>query len=189
MSRTRGFSFDLQRAIQATGVVLRDRGPMDRIRLLKILYFASRDALQETGKPIIGGRASALDHGPLHSEVYNFMKGEADDAEWRTCFESTGHTIQLKPGVDPGRLDLSPYEIELLNRRADWADQFETFDLSNESHKLSEWQKNSPEAGSSRPIFVEDLLDALGITGEDAAFVLNENAAHAKLIDLAIAAS
>lgn len=189
MSRTRGFSFDLQRAIQATGVVLRDRGPMDRIRLLKILYFASRDALQDAGKPIIGGRASALDHGPLHSEVYNNIKGEANDAEWRTFFENTGHTIRLKHGADPGRLDLSPYEIDLLNRRAEWAEQFETFDLSQESHKLAEWQKNVPEIGSSLPIYVEDLLEAVGIIGDDAVFVLNENASQAKLLSLAEAVS
>lgn len=182
MSRTRGFRFDLQRAIQAAGVVLRDRGPMDRMRLLKILYYASRTALGETGKPIVGGRASALENGPLHSEVYDQIKGDADDAAWREHFSNTGHTITLTN--DPGRLDLSPYEIELLNKTAEWAERFETFELSHESHKLPEWQQNKPLQGSSNPIFVDDILVALGYSGTEACEVISENLASERLTRL-----
>ena len=178
VTRTLRFRFDLNRAIQAAGVVLRDRGPMDRIRLMKILYIASRTAIEKTGKPIIGGRLSALDDGPLHSDVYSQIKGDANDLEWRKFFQNSGHTVSLKTDCDPGRLDLSPFEIDELNIAADWAEKFETFELSRETHKFPEWKNNEPAPGSSKPIPVEDVLDALGITGEDAQEIIWEQKSH-----------
>ena len=172
---TRGFKFDLQRAIQATGVVLRDRGSMDRMRLLKILYLASRKALEETGKPIIGGRASALENGPLHSEVYDQIKGDANDTEWRNYFHNSGYTMSLK--ADPGRLDLSPYEIDILNEKAQWAEQFETFELSEWTHSLPEWKANQPAKKGSNPICVEDILSALGMSDDEMQEIINEQRA------------
>jgi hypothetical protein len=181
MTRLRGFRFDLNRAIQAAGVVLRDRGPMDRMRLLKILYLASREALKQTGKPIIGGRASALENGPLHDEVFDQIKGSADDTEWREYFHNAGHTVEMK--ADPGRLDLSPLEIEILNSKADWAEQFETFELSKYTHEyVAEYQQNEPPPGSSKPILVNDILTALGYTDEEAQEVIAEHQTHAALI-------
>jgi uncharacterized phage-associated protein len=183
MTHARGFRFDLQRAIQAAGVVLRDRGPMDRMRLLKILYLASRKALAETGKPIFGGTAAALPNGPLHSELYNQIKGDANDAEWRKFFRNIGHTVVLEH--DPGRLDLSPLQIETLNGVADWAEQFETFELSHWTHdNLPEYQKNKPPFGTSNPIPVKDILDALGFTPEEVAEVIRENQAHESIMAL-----
>ena len=177
MNLSRGFKFNVERAIQAAGVVLRDRGPMDRMRLLKILYIASRTALQKTGKPIVGGRASALENGPLHSEVYDQIKGDANDVLWRKFYKNSGHTIELHN--DPGRLDLSPFEIDTLNETADWAEKFETFELSRWTHEhLSEYQKNAPAKGSSSPITVNDLLDALGFSPEEAQEVIAEQRAH-----------
>lgn len=176
-TQTNGFRFDLNRAIQAAGVVLRDYGPMDRMRLLKILYIASRKALQSTGKPIIGGRASALQNGPLHSEVYSQIKGDANDMEWRTFFKNTGHTIQLIQ--DPSRLDLSPLEIDELIATAKWAEQFETFQLSQWTHEnLEEYKKNQPEVGSARPISINDMLEALGFDEKDAQHVIAEQRSH-----------
>jgi len=177
MTIARGFRFDTERAIQAAAVVLRDRGPMDRMRLLKILYIASRKVLQETGKPILGGRASALENGPLHSEVYDQIKGDANDAQWRKFFRNIGHTVTLEN--DPGRLDLSPLEIETLNQTADWAEQFETFELSRWTHdNLPEYQKNEPPPGSSNPISVNDILEALEFSPQESADVIAEQSAH-----------
>lgn len=177
MTPTRGFRFDIMRAIQASGVVLRDRGPMDRMRLLKILYIASRKILEETGKPILGGRASALENGPLHSEVYDQIKGDANDVQWRRFFRNIGHTIVMED--DPGRLDLSPLEIDTLNETAKWSEQFETFELSRWTHEnLPEYQKNEPQPGASNPITVDDLLEALGFSPDEAQQAIAEQRAH-----------
>jgi uncharacterized phage-associated protein len=154
---------------------------MDRMRLLKILYIASRDVLRATGKPLIGGRASALENGPLHSEVYDQIKGDANDARWRTFFRNAGHTVILEK--DPGRLDLSPLEIEALNKTANWAEQFETFELSRWTHEnLPEYRKNKPAPGTSKLIAVNDILEALGFSAEEAADVIAEQRAHDEFV-------
>ena len=174
---TRAFRFDLAKGVQCAGVVLRDYGPMERLRLLKILYVANRRKLAETGIPLLGGRLSALDHGPLHSEVYDAIKGHGDDAAWNAAFENVGQRVRQRDGVAVPRDRLSPYEVDLLNEVRDWAEGFSVWDLSDYTHEFAEWQANRPPAKSSRPIHVEELLEAVGMTAEEAEGIVSDQAA------------
>jgi uncharacterized phage-associated protein len=74
--------FDSQKAIQAIGVILRNHPHTwaSKLRILKLLYIAERESIQETGHPIIGSRVVAMDHGPLHSRVLEMING-ADISE------------------------------------------------------------------------------------------------------------
>jgi len=52
---------DIEKAIQATAVLLRQEGKRaSRLRLLKLLYIADRNALQKTGSPILGSKIVAM---------------------------------------------------------------------------------------------------------------------------------
>lgn len=159
------FRFGTKKKIQAAGVVLRGRGPMDRLRLLKILYIADREALAERGVPIIGGRAVAMDHGPLHSDIYAMIKGEHDcEAYWSQFIANEGrHTVVLKK--DPDRLELSPYEIGKLEDVAERMERFETWDVRDGTHEFEEW-KNAHVPGTSRTISLEAILTAQGVPEE-----------------------
>lgn len=175
-------AFDPNRAIQAAGVVLRDRGPVDWLRLLKILYIADREAIAESGKPIVAGRAVAMKHGPLHSEIYSLLKGQHEaDADWSRHFRSRGHTVALV--ADPGRLDLSPYEIETLGRVADWAETLGTWELSEHTHGFPEWRACYAE-GTSRTIPYDEMLRAADVPEEEIEQVMADNAAHQRLLSL-----
>src|SRR5580704_14197102 len=112
------FRTSTEKKIEAVAVLLRAEGNrVDRLRLLKLLYIADREALKERGCPIVGGRVVAMRHGPLHGEVYNLIKGEHEsDQLWSEHFSSEGNTLSLLK--DPGRLELSPYEIEKLDRKS-----------------------------------------------------------------------
>lgn len=60
-------TLDVEKAIQAVGVLLRREGKRaSRLRLLKLLYIADRISLQKTGTPILGSKVVALKHGPVH---------------------------------------------------------------------------------------------------------------------------
>lgn len=173
------FRFSLEKKIQAAAVVLRGRGHMDRMRLLKILYMADREALAERGVPVVGGRAVAMDHGPLHSDIYNLIKGtDANEAKWSVAIGNDGHTVFLK--ADPGRLDLSPYEIDKLESVATRMDEFETCDVRDGTHKFPEWQKLHVE-GSSHTIPVEAMLEALGVEPDEIAQIIADADAHASI--------
>ncbi len=174
------FRFGIQKKIQAAGVILRDRGPMDRLRLLKLLYIADREALQERGVPIVGGLMVAMDHGPLHSEIYDLIKGShAKEAEWSTVIASSGNTVSLKS--DPGRQDLSPYEIDKLNDVSERFKNIDTWALSELTHEFDEWRQ-SFEKGTSRPISPEKLLTALGFDGAEIKKIVDDANAQAMLL-------
>ena len=174
------FRSTLQKKIQAAGVILRDRGPTDRLRLLKLLYIADREALQQRGVPILGGLMVAMKHGPLHSEVYDLIKGShASEAEWSACFQSQGNTITMIH--DPGRMDLSPFEIDLLNAVTDRYQDVDTWELSELTHEFQEWVQ-SVQKGTSRHIPSEQLLKALDFSDEEIASITQSAESHALLM-------
>src|SRR6266852_2860195 len=72
------FPLHIEKAIQAIGVLFRQDGVkrMNYMRLLKLLYIANREAIKETGRPITGGPAVAMERGPVLEEVYDLIRGQ-----------------------------------------------------------------------------------------------------------------
>ena len=156
------FRFNLTKTLQAVGVLLRAHPlrVMSRLRLLKLLYIADREGLQERGAPITGDQVVAMEHGPVLSETHDLTKGEhLRAADWSEHFENIGCDVHwLK---DPGTGKLSKYEIEKLNEVARRFEHEDDWALAESTHEFPEWQKNKPGA-SSRSIPFEDILEAVG---------------------------
>jgi uncharacterized phage-associated protein len=177
------FVSSLSKKIQAAGVVLRDRGAMDRLRLLKVLYIADREALKERGSPILGGLVVAMKHGPLHSEVLDYInRNRARSGTWSEYIGNQGFSVFLIQ--DPGNLDLSPYEVEKLNEVADRYAVLDTWELSELSHEFEEW-KESFVVGTSTAISPESLMKAVGFNAEEIRGILEDARAHSRLAKLA----
>lgn len=155
------FSFETSKKIQAAAVVLRcENDRMSYLRLLKLLYIADREAIQETGKPIVGSRAVAMDRGPLHSELLDLIKGQhRDEPEWSKYFHKQGYQIELRE--DPGRLDLSPCEIGKLTDVTERYANLDDWELVDITHEFGEFQRNFRE-GTSTTIPLEHILEACG---------------------------
>ena len=99
--------FDAEKAVQAAGVLLRNEGKrMSRLRLLKLLIIADRRCLKETGRPILGSKVVAMDNGPLHSDVYDLIKGEhASEPLWSRYIAKAGkQDVVLEDEPPVGRL-------------------------------------------------------------------------------------
>lgn len=159
------FPFNLRKTIQAVGVVLDadDRRVMDYIRLLKLLYIADREAILETGRPIIGSRVVALKNGPLHSRVYNLIEGEdVAKAEWAQFFR-TEHDYICRIG-EPGVDSLSRYEIRKLREVEQRFQDCDTWQLVESTHEFPEWKMNYPDPSenTSRVIPLQDVIEAVG---------------------------
>lgn len=178
------FRFDSKKKIEAAAVVLRGRGHMDWLRFLKILYIADRKSLQKIGKPIIGGRAVAMNNGPLHSEIYDLLKGvHSDEKEWSDYIGSEGKTVYLKN--EPGRMSLSPFEIDTLNSVADWAEPFGTYELAEFTHGFEEWiqlYQNKGLKNTSVPIPVTTILEALEFSPQEIDELLANAKNHRELV-------
>ncbi len=156
------FHYSTRKIIQAAGVLLRFESThaMDYFRLLKLLYIADRESLKETGRPIIGQTPVAMKYGPLHSEVYDLIKGQhIDEPQWAKFFQTDGYRIELKeqPGIDT----LSRYEIRKLNEVSQRYANLGDWELANLTHDFPEW-KGRVVPGTSQPIPLEDILEAVG---------------------------
>lgn len=174
------FRFTLQKKIQAACVVLNGRDPMDVLRLLKLLYIADREALQERGCPIVGGHTVAMNHGPLHSEIYDLIKGSYfKSPEWQKFIKGNRQTLSMVAA--PGIEQLSTYEIEKLNEVTERYSQMDTWSLSELTHTFEEWIKNFHE-NNSTPIPTTDLLHAVGLPEDAIEHVLKNANMHSYLM-------
>jgi uncharacterized phage-associated protein len=158
--------FDVQKAIQAAGVLLRfERNRMSYIRLLKLLYIADRDAIRECGLPILGSRAVAMEHGPLHSDVYNLIKGiHANTSLWSRFFTTIGYKVEAIDQPENGLL--SEYEIKKLQEVSEKYAPFTDLEICDQmTHTFGEWQKTFQE-NTSQTIQIEDIVEAVGRSGD-----------------------
>ncbi len=167
------FPLKVEKAIQAIGVLFRaDRvRRMNYMRVLKLLYIADRETLKETGRPITGGPAVAMERGPVLEEVYELIRGQHSQMpSWDEYFQKDRYSLTLRN--DPDVRTLSRYEIRKLQAVAEQYAELDEWELSRLTHEFAEWKKNAPGT-SSRPIPLWDLLEAVG-QGEAAAEIVEE---------------
>lgn len=169
------FVFDIPKAIQAVGVLLRSSmgRRMNYLRLLKLLYIADRESLHDKGRPITGSRAVAMPRGPVPTAVTNFIRGpHVEMPRWNKYFRVDGYEIG-RTDAEPDIGELTRYELEKLEEiirryrdKDEWA-------MVQETHKFPEWIKNDP-GESSRPLSLEDILAAVGRSQDSGARVQEE---------------
>ncbi|MBW8015056.1 MAG: DUF4065 domain-containing protein [Planctomycetes bacterium] len=158
------FSFDLEKAIQAVAFLLKQKPQTNcsdnYMRILKLLYFADRESIKETGTPITGDRFVALKYGPTLSRLLNLVRQEAPGGiEWDKFIQKVGYDIRLIN--DPGNGKLCKYEIELLRKIWNENRDLGEWDVATKSETFQEFIKNNP-GDSQKPIPLTDLLEAVG---------------------------
>ena len=167
------FRFSTEKTIQVVCVLLRlAKGRMGRLRLLKLLYIADRESLREFHRPIVGSRTVAMKNGPLHSEVYNLIKGEhIDEPLWSEYIQRDG--IELRRKKDPGLSKLSAAEVRVLTQTFDRYASIDDYDLVEVTHEFPEWNNNYPDktANTSRQIPFSDLIRAVGLEADEPAIL------------------
>ena len=167
------FRFSVTKTIEAVGVLLRlARGRMGYVHLLKLLYIADREHLQAFRRPIVGTRLVAMRNGPLHSEVYNLVKGEhVAEPLWSTYFRRDGYEVELLE--DPGVSELSAAEGRTITETFDRHRTLGEWDLVELVHDYPEWIQFYPDQSedTSHTIPFEGLLDAVGLQAEKPAIL------------------
>ena len=169
------FAFSIEKSTQAVAVLLREAPPPHRdnfMRLLKLLYLADRRCIQEAGAPITGDRVHAMPRGPVLSRTYDLMKGATSGfGQWSQYLERVGQ-YELQLIEDPGRDQLSPFEIEVLQQV--WRDHLghDEFEMVELTHQLPEWQRHKPHDGiKNERIPLQSILEAVG-RADDAPILL-----------------
>lgn len=171
--------FDTIKVTQAAAFLLsRHHGFITRKRLLKLLYIADRELIQQTHRPLTGDKPVAMDHGPVLSKTYDLLKGESCGYEiWNRYIQQVAaYTHRLID--DPGIGKLSKLELDKLDeisQRFWWVDDDE---LSELTHEFAEWKRNRPPKGRRNFIPTEHLLEALGFGADIEKFRRESQADH-----------
>ena len=158
------FKLDTRKAIEASATLLRhvQHKLMGRKRLLALLYLADRECLKRTGRPIIGGKLVAMKYGPIHSEVYDLIKGgHKDQPQWSSHFENETYNIVLCDELSISAL--SRYEIDLLDEISKKYSGYDDWDVADVTHEFDEYKATYlPE--TSTCISLDSIIDSVGRT-------------------------
>ena len=159
------FSFNRARALQAASLLVRlEGGRMNYTKLLKVLYLADRRSLVETGTPITGDRVVNMKNGPVLRELYSLIKGSSANGEaWRAIFERVDYDLCLRS--DPGRDDLSEYDMDLLVALSEEYRSWSYSKMIDLVHQLPEWRE--PPAGKSTPLSAQEILVGAGVSADE----------------------
>jgi len=167
-SAKRGKSmFNERRVAQMAAYLLgREKGRMNNLKLIKLLYLADRESMKRHGQPISGDRFVSMDHGPVLFQTFNLIKGAVRFAErgWNHWIaDRADYDVALKRKVHRDALDeLSEADLEVLGDVYTKFGKMDQWKLVDYTHRYCrEWE--DPK-GSSTPIDYESLFKALGRT-------------------------
>jgi uncharacterized phage-associated protein len=169
------FKLDSRKAIEAAAILAgQSGGRISSKRLLALLYIASRECLKRSGRLLLGGRLVALQHGPIHSDVYDLIKkrDRAEGlAEWSKHFHNDGYYVVLD--LDPGLNALSRFEARVLKEVLKRHQDEDDWDVARETHEFSEYA-TTYKKGSARTISLEQVIHAIRGLGPMAATIVRD---------------
>ncbi len=154
--------FNLEKVIQTCNYLLqKNNGSLNYTKMIKLLYLADRESLNEAGNTITGDSYYSLDNGPVLSKLYNLIKGEQTNEKeqtiWDSRFTKDGYDlICLSDRIPFG--ELSRYEMNLLDTLYKQFKKYDfryMIDYTHNPENCPEWQCPN---GSSIPISLEDIL-------------------------------
>jgi uncharacterized phage-associated protein len=163
--------FDERKATEASARFLQLRGgKMHYLKLIKLLYLADREALSSWGYSITTDRYVSMDHGPVTSRIYNLLVDEVEKPFWSQYISAPSeYQVELLREAPSDRL--SRAEEGLIDKVFGEFGHMNRWALVDYVHTLPEWKN---PYGSSIPIHVREILEAVGMSAEEVEAVLRE---------------
>lgn len=177
--------FDYKKAVQAINFfACKNGGSIDKLRMLKLVYFADRYHLRKYGRLITNDQYWAMKFGPVASSVKEMAELDSlcgTERHYAGHYLAKGDDQEGEPGYLVKSLDsvdssvFSESDLEAL--KYVW-DRFGNSlrSLVNITHKYPEWKRHESqlEAGLSRvPMDIFDFFDDPE-EGNDPCWPLNE---------------
>lgn len=149
------FKYDKAKATQVILWLLHRHGIMDKLRIVKLIFFADREHLARYGRPITGGTYVAMPHGPVSSELLNHINQISCEKNAPFVLDKT--KLSPKQLVDEDYLSES--DIEILEDTNKKYGSYGPWTLRNMTHDLKAYKKNYPDnAHTSVPLPYEDFF-------------------------------
>jgi hypothetical protein len=131
-------------------------GPIDYLRISKLIYLADRQSILERGIPIVGGRYFSMRKGPTISEVMNFVNRRSAPQWKETISPRFGNEVRLISKA-PEYGSLSESEFEILDKTVVAHSRRTTDELVDWCHKNCPEYEDVPPS-QRKPIEVESIL-------------------------------
>jgi len=140
------FSFAYKKAIQSLNYFARQEGgEINKMKALKLIYFADRYHLRKYGRPITNDTYFALPYGPVASACLNLLNaGEFQTVEsnYRDAFLEKLSQYQYSSTTDVALEHFSESDQEALNYSWETYHMLDQFQLAEKTHEFPEWKKH-----------------------------------------------
>lgn len=107
--------FSHEKAIQEIAYLIGKAGqPLEKLKLVKLIYLADRLSLKERGKPLNFDEYYSMPHGPVASSVLNGMNGKLDQTRW-SALQLASDNRHVSVVSNPGDDQLSRADKRILD--------------------------------------------------------------------------
>lgn len=140
----------------------KSNGIMPHLKLMKLLYLADRQSLDQYEFPITGDKFYSLDYGPVLSKTKALLDGDVVAGVWDNWIaDKADHKVSLKKNITRSELvNLSDADIAIIDEVWHQFGHMNQWEISQYTHdNCKEWK--DPK-GSSLPINIKEILTALG---------------------------
>lgn len=154
--------FQSEKAAQAVAYFInRQSEPIEKLKLIKLLYLAEREFMGKYGQPMFYDEFFSLPHGPICSNILDGINGKLDKAFWSKYVSKNANKVVLVCPVTRDDLDeISDAELEILN--IIW----ESFGWMTSGQIRNHTHKHCPEYVEIKegrvPIYYTELFKVLG---------------------------
>jgi len=128
---------------------------MDKLKLIKMVFFADRSHLVKYGRPIVGGNYVSMKLGPVSSELKDYIDGGLDQKP--PCVIEGEYNLVAQHATDEDWLSES--DLEVLDEVYNEYKNYDSVKLAFLSHEYKAWINNQPPEGSCVTIPYEDFFE------------------------------
>jgi hypothetical protein len=161
------FTFNPQKSAQAGAYLLKlNGGDMDKYMWIKMLYWADRESLAKWNEPITGDNPVSMEHGQVLETIYDLTKKgcfQSQKEYWGKFISDADEEHRITQKDDPGIDELSKAEIKILEET--YA-KFKDSNFGKLKRFFAALGEHEDVGQSSKPLPIENILKAVGKTGE-----------------------
>ena len=151
------FNFDFKKATQALNYLAKNvgsSGNINKMRAIKLIYFADRYHLRKYGRPVTNDEYVAMKRGAVGSKTKDIAENTSflDDVErdYRNRYIVSKGTYDIQ-SIEEVDMDVfSDSDVEALDFTIKNLSRFDQFELVDISHAYPEWKKFESAFDSGR---------------------------------------
>jgi uncharacterized phage-associated protein len=159
--------------VQAVHYLLKNFGEMDKLKIVKLIYFADKRQLIFAARTITGDDYVAMRHGPAGSMVLNVLNRNTEYLEQEQLDFIDRHILQANMGKDNYKStdygmnydQLAESDKKALGIIGEKFKSLDKWDIVNLTHKYPEWKQFEDELKNDpticKPIPVVDLFSSI----------------------------